>query len=156
VETFTPMAAQPENVSLAVGACQQEAAGQLATASALDAKLMGLLGFMAAAAAVLVSVPHGLASNRWILLASSGASITIVLLGLIFAQDPRCGPDPVAFYNEFGGAGPTEFSTQLLADMGPALAVNGALIEERRAVLSGAFAVAVLGGIVFGVVRVLT
>jgi hypothetical protein len=155
VETFTLMAAEPENVSMALGACQQEAAGQVATAGALDAKLMGLLGFMAAATGLLLSVPHGLASNRWILLAGSGSSIVIALLGLIFAEDPRSGPNPVAFYNEFGGATQIEFRAQLLADTGHTVGLNGDLIEERRVVLSAAFALAVLAGVAFGLVRAL-
>jgi hypothetical protein len=144
------------NVSTSVSACQQEAAGQLSTASALDARLMGLLGFMAAAAGVLLSVPDALASSRWILLVGASGAIVIVLLALIYMEDLKSGPDPVDFYNEFGGVQPAEFIEQLLADLGKTLSVNKERIEERRAMLSGAFSIALLASIAFGVVRALS
>jgi hypothetical protein len=149
------MSVTPVNIDVSVGGCQQEAAAQLSTASALDAKLMGVLGLMTAVAALLVSVPDALHSYRWILLVGSVASIILALLGLIGADDPKAGPDPIAFYREFGGGEPDEFAEQLLADLGKTLDENGRLIEMRRAVLTVAFVVATLGGAMFGAARLL-
>ena len=117
---------------------------------------MGLLGFMAAAAGVLLSVPDALASSRWILLVGASGAIVIALLALIYMEDLKSGPDPVDFYNEFGGVQPAEFIEQLLADLGKTLSVNKERIEERRAMLSGAFSIALLASIAFGVVRALS
>src|ERR1035441_6658776 len=139
------MARVTENVEASVGASQQEVAGQLTTASALDAKLMGILGFMAAAAGVMLTVTNGLASNRWILLLGAGGAIVIALVGLIGPDDLKSGPNPIDFYNEFGGVAPDEFAEQLLADLGKTIKVRSELIDERRASLSGAFSWAVLG-----------
>jgi hypothetical protein len=150
------MARVTENVETSVGASQQEVAGQLTTASALDAKLMGILGFMGAAAGVMLTVTNGLASNRWILLLGAGGAIVIALVGLIGPDDLKSGPNPIDFYNEFGGVAPDEFAEQLLADLGKTIKVNTELIDERRASLSGAFSWAVLGAAAFGLVRLLT
>jgi hypothetical protein len=103
----------------------------------------------------LVSVPDALDSYRWILLAGSLTSIVLALLGLIGADDPKAGPNPIAFYREFGGGEPDEFVEQLLADLGKTLEENGKQIETRRAVLTLTFVVATLGGTIFGVVRLL-
>jgi hypothetical protein len=149
------MSSTPANLEASVGGCQQEAASQLGTASALDAKLMGILGFMTAAATLLLTVPDALHSYRWILFAGAVASIVIALLALVSADDPKAGPDPIEFYRMFGGGEPQEFAEQLLADLGRTLSENVALIEMRRAFLSLSFVVATLAGTIFGIVRLL-
>lgn len=149
------MAATSANLEASLNGCQQEAAAQVSTASALDAKLMGLLGFMTAVAALLVSVPGALHSYRWVLLAGSVASIVVALAGLVGADDPKAGPNPLAFYQEFGGGEPQEFAEQLLADLGKTLRENAALIGTRRGVLSLAFVIASLGAATFGLARLL-
>lgn len=143
------------NVEASVNGCQQEAAAQVSTSSALDAKLMGVLGLMTAVAALLVSIPDALRSYRWILLAGSVSSIVVALLGLIGADDPKAGPNPIAFYREFGGGEPDEFIEQLLSDLGKTLDLNSRFIETRRAILTLAFVVATLGGVAFGAARLL-
>jgi hypothetical protein len=123
------------------------------TAAALDAKLMGMLGFMAAAAAVMLTVAHGLASNRWLLLIAAGGAIVIGLTGLVWPADLKSGPNPIEFYDEFGGVHPTDFAEQLLADLGETITLNSTGISARRALLSTAFAWAACWGIAFGVAR---
>jgi hypothetical protein len=116
---------------------------------------MGILGLMTAVGALLVSVPGALHSYGRILLAGSVASIAPGLLGLIGADDPKAGPNPIAFYREFGGGEPDKFVEQLLADLGKTLDENSKQIETRRAVLTLTFVVATLGGAIFGIARLL-
>jgi len=144
-----------ENVQTSVGACQQEAAGQLSTASALDAKLMGILAFMAAVAGLLLTVSKGLDSDRWLLLVGAGGAILIALLGLIGSEDPKSGPDPIDFYETFGALGPTKFAEQLMADLGRTIRSNTECLTERRSALSASVIFASLAAIAFGVVRLL-
>jgi hypothetical protein len=103
---------------------QQEAAAQLATAAALDAKLTGILGFMVAVVGILLTVKHGLTGYRWILLAGAGGALVIALLALIGADDPKAGPDPIDLYRRFGGGEHDEFLGQLLVKLEEAIDTN--------------------------------
>jgi len=58
-----------ENLHAAVYASHEELAAQVAADSALDSKLLGLLGFFAIAASILLTFPHGLHDRRVLLLA---------------------------------------------------------------------------------------
>jgi hypothetical protein len=49
-----------ENLNTSVAGCQHEASVQAESAAALDAKLLGLLAFMAAAAGLLLTLDDGL------------------------------------------------------------------------------------------------
>jgi hypothetical protein len=55
------------------------------------------------------------------LLVGAVGAILLTLLALVGGEDTKSGPDPIDFYNEYGGAEPTEFSKQLIADLGRAL-----------------------------------
>lgn len=59
--------AERENLAVSLGAAQHDAAGQLNTASALDAKLMGVLAFMSAVSGLLLTINKGLSSDRPVL-----------------------------------------------------------------------------------------
>jgi hypothetical protein len=144
-----------ENLNMSVGGCQHEASVQVESASALDAKLMGILAFMGAAAGVLLTVDNALSSYRWILLVGAAGAIVFTILGLIGPDDPRSGPDPIDFYKEYGAAEPAAFAEQLVANFGRTLAKNKEHVEERRTMLSVAVAWAATTGIVFGLARAL-
>jgi hypothetical protein len=90
-----------ENAQASVTAAQQAIAAQLANASAVEARLSGFLGLMAAATAVLLTVPGALGDSRWILLTGAGASIVTIVVALLTADDVRSGPDPVVFYTDY-------------------------------------------------------
>ena len=53
-----------ENLRAAVYASHEELAAQVVADTALDSKLLGLLGFFAIAASILLTVPHGLHDRR--------------------------------------------------------------------------------------------
>lgn len=144
-----------ENLRASVAGCQNEASVQAESASALDAKLMGILAFMATVAGLLLTLSNGLASYRWILLVGALGAVVLTLLGLVGIEDTKSGPDPLAFYNKYGGADPIEFSKQLIADFSRTLHENKDRLETRRTILSGSFAWAATAGIVFGLVRAL-
>jgi hypothetical protein len=144
-----------ENLNTSVAGCQHEASVQVESASALDAKLLGILAFMGAAAGILLTVDNALKSYRWILLVGAAGAIVFTIIGLIGPEDPRSGPDPIDFYKEYGAAAPDAFAEQLIANFGRTLAKNKGHIEERRNFLSGAVAWAALAGITFGLARAL-
>ena len=53
-----------ENLRAAVHASEGDLAAQVVADSALDSKLLGLLGFFAIAGSILLTVPHGLSDRR--------------------------------------------------------------------------------------------
>src|SRR5580693_353653 len=111
------MAIVKENVEVSVTAAQQEIAAQLATASGIEAKLMGFVGLLVAAGGVLLTAANGLASSRWILLIGVGGGIAIILVGLLVAKALESGPSASTFYGDYGAASAEEFLAQLLADL---------------------------------------
>jgi hypothetical protein len=101
----------------------------------------------------MLTVAHGLASNRWILLVGALGAVILGLSSLVGSEDLKSGPDPIAFYKEYGGVSAEEFVEQLLADLGGTITLNRERLEFRRALLAGAFSWAVLWGLAFGIVR---
>lgn len=145
-----------ENLQESVDAGQETVAGQLTTASGLDTKLMGLLAFAATAAALMLTVTHGLASSRWIVFIGAVGAIAVSLVGTVVPRDLKSGPDPIVFYADYGGVPADEFTEQLLADLGKTIRANEAGIYIRRALLSGATGWALLSAAIFGIVRALS
>ena len=90
---YAAMALVQENLETANESVRWEIAGQIANASAIDAKAIGLLAFMGALAAVLLTIPNGLASTRWLLLLGSVGSSAVVLIGIVAAEDLKSGPE---------------------------------------------------------------
>ncbi len=72
-----------ENLRAAVYASHAELSAQVHADSALDSKLLGLLGFFIAAAGILLTVPHGLDDQRVLLLATRVPIVLAVLYGLL-------------------------------------------------------------------------
>jgi hypothetical protein len=144
-----------ENLNATVDGCQQKAAIQAETAAAMDAKLLGILGFVAAAAGLLLTVNDGLESYRWILLAGAGIAILVALEGIIRPDDVESGPDPIDFFEKYGEAQPIEFADQLFVDFREVLNENKGRIKEREEALSLAFASAVSATVAFGLVQAL-
>jgi hypothetical protein len=145
----------PENLETANESAQWEIAGQIANASTLDAKAIGLLAFMAAAGGVLLTVQNGLGSNRWLLFVGAAGSAVVVLFSMLGDQgdDLESGPSAAKFYEDHGGETRDEFNAQLLADFGETIQMNKEKINARRNVLSGSVAWAVVWAVVFGLVR---
>ena len=141
-----------ENLQAAVQAGYQETAAQIETGSALDAKLTGVLGFMAAVDALLLTVNHGLSAYRWVLLVGASSAIMLCCLGLM-SDDVKAVPDPVAFYRDYGGAKSDDFLRKLLAGVGQIIDSNNGRLEERRNMLTGSFGLALLAAAAFGLAR---
>jgi hypothetical protein len=142
-----------ENLQTAKTTAFEEIATQVSTGAALDAKLMGLLAFMAAGVGVLLTVAHGLATHRWILLVGAAGASVLVLIGTIGAEDLRSGPRAFDFYKIYGGLDPVDYDEQLIADLGKTTTDNEGALDGRRAVLAGAFFWAVLWSAAFGIVQ---
>lgn len=149
------MAAAEEKLQASVTAAQQEIAAQLAAASGVEAKLMGLLGFVAAIGGVVLTVAKGLASSRWILLIGASGTVVIILDGLLAVRELKSGPDAVAFHARYRDKSAEAFLEQLLADLGETISVNLRSIEDRNALFTSAIAWSVLFAIWFGLVRLL-
>jgi len=141
-----------ENLQTAKDTAFEEISTQVSTGAALDAKLVGLLAFMAAAVGVLLTVANGLATHRWILLVGAAGSSVLVLVGTVGAQDLKSGPRASDFYKTYGGLSPVDYDEQLLADLGKTTTEEDAL-DGRRALLAGGFFWAVLWSIAFGIVQ---
>ncbi len=70
-----------ENLRAAVYASHEELSAQVQADSALDSKLLGLLGFFAIAASILLTLPHGLHDGRVLLLAGAGLGAVACFVG---------------------------------------------------------------------------
>jgi hypothetical protein len=144
-----------ENLQTAKSTAFEEIATQVSTGAALDAKLVGLLAFMAAAVGVLLTVAHGLATHRWILLVGAAGASVLVLIGSVGAADLKSGPRAIDFYKRYGGLEPVDYDEQLMADLGKTTIDNEGALDGRRALLTGAFVWAVLWSAAFGIVQAL-
>jgi hypothetical protein len=142
-----------ENLNTAKSSADQEIAAQVTTASALDARLMGLLAFMAAVDTVLLTAKDGLASSRWILLVGASVASVLALLGIGVGADLKAGPSANKFYEKYRDKAPEEYVAQLLADLGKTIEGNRQGIDLRRGLLTAAFFWAVVASIAFGLVR---
>ena len=98
-------------------ASHAELSAQVQADSALDSKLLGLLGFFIAAAGILLTVPHGLDDQRVLLLAGTGLGALACLGGSTSGSEPKVGPPPARFYADYGTDSEAAYLTQLLADL---------------------------------------
>lgn len=145
----------PENLEAANESAEWEIAGQIANASALDAKAIGVLAFMGAVGTVLLTVTNGLGSNRGTLVVGAAGSALWILIGMVMVmeQDLKSGPNAAKFYKDHGQKSREEFGAQLLADFGEILRRNQENVEFRQAMVSGAFVWAVIWAVIFGFLR---
>jgi hypothetical protein len=141
-----------ENLRAEVYASHAELSAQVQANSALDSKLLGLLGFFIAAAGILLTVPHGLDHGRVLLLAGAGLGALACLVGSMSGSEPKLGPPPAKFYARYGTNTEAAYLTQLLADLVDIARQNRAALERRRKVL----ALATRGPILLAVLYALT
>jgi hypothetical protein len=144
-----------EKLSISVTAAQQEIAAQLTTASVWEARLMGLLGFLAVTDGALLTVAGGLSDSRWILLAGATVAIAIILLGLLWVRALQSGPNAIRFHALHREDSPVDFMDALLRELGKWIFVNNRRIERREALFEIAVAWAAAFAIWFGLVRLL-
>ena len=125
-----------ENLRAAVYASHAELSAQVQADSALDSKLLGLLGFFAATAGILLTLPRGLDHGRALLLAGAGFGVLACLVGTMTGSDPKVGPPPAKFYADYGTDTEAAYLTQLLADLADIARQNRAGFARRRKVLA--------------------
>ena len=147
----TPDVVAP-NLRAAVYASHEELSARVQADSALDSKLLGLLGFFVAAAGILLAVPHGLDHGRVLLLAGAVLGVLACLVGTMTGSDPKVGPPPETFYADYGTDTEAAYLTQLLADLADIARQNRAGFARRRKVL----AVATRGPVLLAVLYALT
>ena len=140
-----------ENLRSAVHASHEELSAQVQADSGLDSKLLGLLGFFAIAASILLTLPHGLHDGRALLLAGAGLGAVACFVGSMTGSDPKVGPSPETFYADYGTDTEATYLTQLLADLADIARQNRAGFARRRKVL----AVATRGPILLAVLYAL-
>jgi hypothetical protein len=144
-----------ENLRSAVHASEGELAAQVVADSALDSKLLGLLGFFALAGSILVTVPHGLSDRRGLLLAGTILGALACLAGSIGGSTPKTGPLPGGFYARYGAKVEPEYLLQLLADLTAIIRRNRQGLALRRRVLAFAVAAPVVLTVAFGLLAIL-
>jgi hypothetical protein len=141
-----------ENLRSAVYASYEELSAQVQADSALDSKLLGLLGFFAVAGSLLLSLPHGLRDGRVLLLIGVVLGGLACLVGSMGGSSPNVGPPPEKFYADYGAGAEGDYLTQLLADLTATAALNREGLERRRRALSLAVRAPVLLAIGYGLV----
>jgi hypothetical protein len=143
-----------ENLRSAVYASYEELSAQVQADSALDTKLLGLLGFLAAAGSLLLTVSH-LRDGRTLLLVGVGLGAVACLVGSMGGPSPGTGPSPEMFYANYGGRDEADYLAQLLADLAIRTRINHQGLELRRKALAVAIGIPVAVAFVYGLVRVL-
>lgn len=138
-----------ENLRSAVYASYEELSAQLQAASALDAKLLGLLGFFAVAGSLLTTFPHGLHGGGVLLLSGVGSGALACIVG-ITAAAPDTGPRPREFYADYGAESERYYLAQLLSDLSATSALNRGGLANRRRALKVALNVPILLAILYG------
>lgn len=144
-----------DKLSISVTAAQQEVAAQLITASVWEARLVGLLGFLAVTAGALLTVSGGLGDSRWILLIGATGALAAILVGLLLVRELKSGPNATTFYNRYRKDSLTDFMAHMLADLGRTISLNRLGIEDREALFLSAISWAGASAIWFGLVRLL-
>lgn len=90
--------------------------GQFRDSDAIDSKALGVAAVDAGAIAVLIAARHELSHLWWIsaaVLAVAGA----ILLWAVWPRSFDAGPDPRAFYEQFGGVDRASAGRQMLAEL---------------------------------------
>lgn len=144
-----------ENLRSAVYASYEELSAQVQADSALDSKLLGLLGFFAVAGSLLLTLPHGLHDGRVLLLVGVGLGVLACLVGSVGGSSPNVGPPPKKFYDDFGAGGEADYLAQLLADLAAMAELNREGLERRGRALAFAVRAPVLLVVLYGLVSLL-
>ncbi len=144
-----------ENLRSAVYASYEELSAQVQADGALDSKLLGLLGFLAVAGSLLLTLPRGLHDGRVLLLIGVGLGVLACLAGSMGGSSPNAGPPPEKFYADYGAGTETDYLSQLLADLAAQAERNREGLERRRRALAFAIRAPLLLVIVYGVVSLL-
>jgi hypothetical protein len=143
-----------ENLRTAVSGSYEELSAQVQADGALDAKLLGLLGFFAVAGSLLLTLPHGLNDGRVLLLAGTGFGVLACLVGSMGGASPNMGPPPQRFYADYGAGDEADYLAQLLADLAAAARRNNESLEFRRRALAFAVGAPLLLVVAYGVASV--
>lgn len=141
-----------ENLRAAVYASHKELSAQVQADSALDAKLLGLLGFFAVAGSLLLTLSNGLQDGRILLLAGVGLGALACLVGSVGGSSPNMGPPPEQFYADYGAGTEADYLTQLLSDLAVMAELNREGLERRRRAITFAVRAPTLLAAVYGVV----
>jgi hypothetical protein len=139
-----------ENLRAAVHASEGELASQVVADSALDSKLLGLLGFFVAAAGILLSLHHGLHDGRVLLLAGAVLGALACFVGSTSGPTPKVGPPPETFYADYGTDTEAAYLTQLLGDLADIARQNRARLARRHKVLALATRGPILLAVLYG------
>jgi hypothetical protein len=139
-----------ENLRAAVYASHAELSAQVQADSALDSKLLGLLGFFIATAGILLTVPHGLDDRRMLLLAGAGLGALACLSGSTKDSDPNVGPSPETFYTDYGTDTEAAYLAQLLADLADRSRQNRVELAGRRKALTFATRAPIVLTVLYG------
>jgi hypothetical protein len=143
-----------ENLRSAVHASHEELAAQVVADTALDSKLLGLLGFFAVAASILLTVPHGLHDRRGLLLAGTALGALACLVASIGGSTPKTGPLPQNFYATYGAAPEPDYLVRLLDDLTADILRNRQGLELRSRALAIAVAAPVVLTTAYGLLAI--
>jgi hypothetical protein len=138
-----------------VYASHEELAAQVTADSALDSKLLGLLGFFAVATSILLTVPHGLHHGRVLLLAGAGLGVLACLVGSVGGSTPSAGPSPTRFYARYGTNTEFDYLRQLLSDLADTVKDNRKGLERRDRALMLAIRGPILFAIIYGLLSLI-
>jgi hypothetical protein len=141
-----------ENLRSAVYAGHQELSAQLTADGALDSKLLGLLGFFAAAAGLLLTLLLGFHDERLLLLPLAGVAFgaLICIAGSVWGSNTDTGPRPQSFYAQYGTNTEADYLTVQLADLGVTADRNRHKLKRRQAALALAVGAPILFAILYG------
>ena len=143
-----------ENLRAAVYASHEELAAQVVADTALDSKLLGLLGFFAIAASILLTVPHGLHDRRVLLLAGIALGALACLAASIGGSTPKTGPLPQGFYAKYGAQSEPDYLVRLLDDLTATIRRNRHGLELRSRALVFAVAAPIVLTIAYGLLTI--
>jgi hypothetical protein len=122
--------------------------------SALDAKLLGLLGFFAVAGSLLLTLPNGLRDGRGLLLAGAAFGAFACVAGSLGGLSPNVGPPPAEFYAQYGARPEPDYLAQLLGDLTDTRRTNHQELELRRRALAAAVCAPAVLGLLYGLASV--